>query len=77
MTREQMIRTHLDVEDNCDMLVCRHCMEALYSRGERFCRTESAIVDMCDLEDLAEDENEPCVCEWCGDPDDLYGIKFR
>ena len=84
MTREELIRKAF-VEDEFDMLVCRQCKDALYSRGEKYVSTESAIVDMDDLEiffedgglDEAEDGSEPCGCEWCGEIDNLYGIWFR
>ena len=84
MTREQLIRECF-VEDNFDILICRNCKAALYSRGEKFVSTEGAVVDADDIEQFiedggfeeAEDGNEPCGCEWCGEIQDLYGVWFR
>ena len=84
MTREQLIRDYF-VDDNYDMLLCDRCMSALYSRGEKFVSTSGSIIDMDEIEefiedggfDEAEDGNEPCGCEWCGEIDNLYGVWFR
>ena len=81
MTREQLIRDFF-VEKDYDILICKNCICAVESRGEKCTHTSGTVVDLDDLEEFiedggleeAEDGDEPCGCEWCGEVDDLYGV---
>ena len=70
-TQEDKTMAREDLGIKFDMLVCRRCKDALYSRGERYVSTESPVIDIDDELD------EPCRCEWCDEVENLYGIWFR
>ena len=90
MTRAELIRNYIKSDydadvDKFDMVICRRCIDALASRGEKTISTDECVIDGWDLEmfitygglDGAEDGSEPCGCEWCEEVDDLYGVIFR
>lgn len=50
------------------MLLCKHCIQAIRSRGE-----ELYVGDM--EYDIDEAEEEGITCDWCDEYDDLYGVR--
>lgn len=50
------------------MLLCRHCMEELASRGEHYLTTDLPRYTMEDAEEMEVN------CEWCEEVDDLYEV---
>ena len=51
--------------------LCRHCIDAIKSRGERV-----FVGDLiADAEECETDYPGEAVCDWCGEVDDLYACK--
>ena len=48
------------------MLLCKHCVEEIRSRGE------IVFVNIKMKYDAVESEAMDITCEWCDEPDDLY-----
>lgn len=56
---------------NTPMVLCKHCIEELKSRGESLMIADSYL---CTMEE-SEEENQPC--EWCDEFDELWLCWFR
>lgn len=52
------------------MLLCKHCIEAIESRGEKI------IYDHCSYIEEDEAEEMDLKCEWCYEIDTLYNCKI-
>lgn len=82
MTRAELMKDYFNATEWC---VCKYCMDALQSRGERILSTDYPIIELDDLVEFiedggfadAEDGPEPRGCEWCGELDDLYEVVVR
>ena len=54
------------------MCLCSHCIQAMRSRGEKL-----SVGDAFGLE-YEVFEDEPQVCDWCGEEEpDLYEVTFE
>ena len=51
------------------IILCEKCIEAICSRGEEI------YVGGLEM-DYEEAEETGTVCEWCGEPNDLYYCKY-
>ena len=49
------------------MLMCRHCIEAIRSRGD-YIMTGEMVYSAEECEEMG------ITCEWCGEYDDLYEV---
>ena len=56
------------MENQKPILLCRHCISAIRSRGEPL-YVGSMVMD------AEESEETGTPCEWCGEYDDLYECK--
>jgi hypothetical protein len=52
------------------MLLCKHCIEAIESRGEKI------IYDHCSYIETEEAEEMELKCEWCYEVDTLYKCQI-
>lgn len=59
------------MSEKSPMVLCRHCIEEIKSRGEKLMIAD----DYCCTLEESEEENQPC--EWCGEYDELWFCWFR